>query len=272
MLGSRTRRQNLVQFAMGGAQSLHLIVRKIYRRQLTALSAHVLKVDSFVESVSANLVKSLLIAAFFIAALLLPSAGLAAVIRDDNSEIEHAAGVPLYVWRDQDVSKPSAILIAVHGSAQEAAVMDTLARDLVPQGFLVVAPDVRGSGRWQTMNVPPQRADIDLLESCGDVGRILGILNRAYPHTDIFCLGESIGAGVILNAVSANPKSVKGMILVSAGVRPHMHNPLNMGGSFLKKMASLVEPVDLTDYITRYCSEDPRVTKEMLNDPLAKNR
>ncbi|HEY9716685.1 MAG TPA: alpha/beta fold hydrolase [Trichormus sp.] len=219
-----------------------------------------------------QVLKNLVIIAFAVASMILPTASFAAIIREDHCTLQQQTGVPLYVWRDPAVSRPRAILIAVHGSAQEAGVMETLARDLIPHGYFVVAPDVRGNGRWQTSNAPAQMADVELMESCMDVSRMLVILSRDYPGTDMFCLGESIGAGVVLKAVSWNPQLVKGVILVSAGVRPHIHNPLNMGSSFLKKMALLVEPVDLTDYVTRYCSEDPRVVKEMLNDPLAKNR
>lgn len=198
----------------------------------------------------------------------------AETIREDNSILQQEVGSPLYLWRDPAVSQPRAILIAVHGSAQEGAVMDALARTLVPKGFVVVAPDVRGNGRAQqavSFSAPPT-ADVQLTQTCGDVSKALNILSQTFPEADIFCLGESIGAGVVLRAVSSNPKNVRGVILVSAGVKPHMHNPLNLGGNFIKGMATLVQPVDLTNYITRYCSEDPRVVQEMLSDPLAKNR
>lgn len=214
-----------------------------------------------------------LIAAITICMMLgLPTAGSAYVVRQDDSNLARETGCPLYIWRDPAVHQPGAIIIAVHGSAQEGAVMDGLARVLVPQGMAVVAPDVRGNGRWQRMKTSSEMANMQLSDSCTDVSRILVILNKDYPGTDIFCLGESIGAGVVLKAVSENPRSVRGVILISAGVRPHMHNPLNMGTPFIKSMAMLVEPTDLKDYISRYCSEDPRVVHEMLNDPLGKNR
>jgi alpha-beta hydrolase superfamily lysophospholipase len=196
----------------------------------------------------------------------------AAVIRDDQSDLQKAAGVPLYVWEDPDGSAPQAVLVAVHGSAQEGSVFDALARDLVPHGFVVIAPDIRGNGRWLASSNSGQFASSQLMQSCDDLTRILRLVNRAYPGMSIFCLGESIGAGVVLNAVTNAARGVKGAILVSAGVRPHMHNPQNMKSSFIKGMALLIQPVDLTDYITRYCSEDPRIIREMLNDPLAKNR
>jgi alpha-beta hydrolase superfamily lysophospholipase len=212
------------------------------------------------------------LALLLFALLVLPGACFASVVREDDCNLVREIGSPLYVWRDPELPRPSAILIAVHGSAQEGAVMGGLARVLVPQGYFVVAPDVRGNGRWQKLKLPPQMADQQLMASGDDVAKILAILNRDYPGTDIFCAGESIGAGIVLKAVSMNPRSVRGVILVSAGVRPHMHNPLNMSGSFIKDMAMLTEPTDLRDYVSRYCSEDPRVIQEMLNDPLAKNR
>jgi alpha-beta hydrolase superfamily lysophospholipase len=195
----------------------------------------------------------------------------AVVVRDDDSELSKKTGVPLYVWQEEN-SKPLVIFIAIHGSAQDGAVMDRLASSLAKLGYLVIAPDIRGNGRWQLADGPKSSMYDDFVQSIADLERLLLRVNEAYPNCEIFCLGESIGAGIVLKAVAESPRQVKGIILCSAGFRPHLHNPLNMRSSFLMGMAKMVAPVDLSDYLTRYASDDARVAREMINDPLAKNR
>ncbi|CAM6000443.1 unnamed protein product [Sphagnum balticum] len=74
-----------------------------------------------------------------------------------------------------------------------------------------------------------------------------------------------------MKATDETPFHISGLILCSAGVQPHMHNPLNMGSGFIKGVAHLVEPVDLSAYLTRYSSDDTRIAKEMIDNPLARN-
>jgi alpha-beta hydrolase superfamily lysophospholipase len=194
----------------------------------------------------------------------------AEIIKEGSNQLFAETNVPLYVWRDSTYAEPADILIAVHGAAQEGAVFDQLARRLVRKGFLVIAPDVRGSGRWENKNSEPM--NIALFESAGDLQKILLTTRHHFPKSDIYLLGESIGAGIVLKAASESPTHVRGLILCSAGVRPHMHNPMNMDSNFALGMAKLTQPVSLNNYLARYTSDDPRIAKEMINDPLGKTR
>src|SRR5215470_11529375 len=73
--------------------------------------------------------------------------GWSGVLREDDSALGRELGLPLYQWSDPAIT-PKAVLVAVHGMVMHGASFDTLATRLAEQGFLVVAPDLRGYGRW----------------------------------------------------------------------------------------------------------------------------
>lgn len=193
---------------------------------------------------------------------------LAAVVRTDNGMLGQKLGIPLYEWQDDANPDPKLILVAVHGFTQQGLCFEVLARELAGRGYLVVAPDLRGHGRW-IGNTGSTNNDFNI--SCDDESRLLVQLRKAHPGAKIFGLGESAGCAVLMRAVGSEPKAVKGLILCAAGVEPHIHKPGGMGPKFIMGMAKLVEPVDLTDYYAKYVSDDKRTADEMVHDPLNKS-
>jgi alpha-beta hydrolase superfamily lysophospholipase len=196
------------------------------------------------------------------------SSCFAAVQRADNSVISQKLGIPLYEWQDDNNPNPKLIFVAVHGFTQQGACFDVLARTLAEKGYLVVAPDLRGHGRW----IGRTSTNNDFNISCDDLSRLLMRLRKEHPGAQIFGMGESAGCAVLLKAVINEPKAIKGLILCAAGVEPHIHKPGGMGPQFMIGMAKLVAPVDLTDYYSKYVSDDKRTADEMVHDPLNKSR
>ncbi len=215
---------------------------------------------------SASVRKPFWLALAFLAWLNL-SPALAVVERSDASADAQRTGVPLYEWQDDAVKDPKAIVIAVHGFTQQGGCFGVLAKALADQGYLFVAPDLRGHGRWTTGTGSTNN---DLNMSCEDLSNIIARLRKEHPHAKIFCLGESCGSAVVLRAVSEDARGIKGIILCAAGVQPHIHSPANLGSKFVMGMAKLVTPVDLSDYYSHYVSDDKRIADEMINDPLGK--
>jgi acylglycerol lipase len=201
-------------------------------------------------------------------------AAIAEVEREDNSRDLAQSGVPLYEWKDSSVAEPKAIVVAIHGAAQQGAALEAFARRLAALGYLVVAPDLRGGGRWRTL--PEQHKAMggaygEFQKSCIDLETILDILRQEHKKSQIFCVGESAGATVVLTAVNQNSARVKGIVLCASGCEPHLHNPANMGAGFIGKLLKVDKPVDMSNYITRYSSDDQRVGQEMVADPLSRN-
>lgn len=195
------------------------------------------------------------------------NSALSAIVRDDNSKLSKASEVPLYEWKDDSIEKPQNIIVAVHGFAQDGTSLASIAHTLALQGFLVIAPDLRGHGRWKETD---STMESNLQASCEDVEKILEQLHKKYKKANIFCLGESTGCGVILSAVAKQPEKVRGVILCAAGSQPSFHNPTAMGSSFIKGMATLVTQVDIRNYLQHYLSDDQRVAAEMIQNPLTK--
>ncbi len=219
-----------------------------------------------------------LIVSLLLGALLLlsqPIAVRAEIERSDHSADLTRTGIPLYEWQDASISKPRAIVVAIHGAAQQAGALDALSRRLAALGYLVIAPDMRGNGRWRDSSEAKEEksggAYGDYLRTCSDLDVILSVLRREHPGKPIFCIGESAGAVVVLNAVAHNSHHLKGIVLCSTGCLPKLHNPANMEPGFLTKLLKVNQPVDMSNFIGRYASDDKRVTAEMVNDPLGRN-
>jgi alpha-beta hydrolase superfamily lysophospholipase len=207
---------------------------------------------------------SALVAASF---CITPEPSIALVVKNESSKLSKATGVPLYEWQDDTVVKPTNIVVAVHGFAQDGSALSSIAETFASQGYLVVAPDLRGHGRWKATDASMEE---DLQASCDDVAKILSLLHKRYKKANIYCLGESTGSGVVMSAVAKQSEGVSGVILCAAGSQPSFHNPAVMGASFMKGMATLVSQVDIKSYLQHYLSDDSRVATEMINNPLAK--
>jgi acylglycerol lipase len=192
---------------------------------------------------------------------------MAVVVKNESSKLCKTTGVPLYEWQDDAIVEPAAILVAVHGFAQDAGALSSIAQTIAGQGYLVVAPDLRGHGRWKETDASMEE---DLQASGEDVAKILSLLHKRHKQVNIYCLGESTGSGVVMNALAKQSEGVRGVILCAAGSQPSFHNPAVMGSKFIKGMATFVSQVDITSYLQHYLSDDPRVATEMINDPLAK--
>ncbi len=95
-----------------------------------------------------------------------PSSAL--VMKDESSKLSKSTGVPLYEWQDDAVAKPEKIVVAVHGFAQSASALSSIAQTFASQGYLVVAPDLRGHGRWKETDATMEE---NLNASSGDVAK-----------------------------------------------------------------------------------------------------
>lgn len=195
------------------------------------------------------------------------SPALALVSKDESAKISQLTGVPLYEWRDDSFEKPTGIVVAVHGFAQDAGAMSSIAQTFASKGYLVITPDLRGHGRWPDTDASMEE---NLHASCEDLAKILAVLHKQYRKTRIYCLGESTGSGVVMSAIEKQPDGVRGIILCAAGSQPSFHNPAVMGSKFIKGMATFVTQVDIRPYLQHYLSDDDRIAQEMINDPLAK--
>ena len=200
----------------------------------------------------------------------LAPSSLAQVVRDDESADAANSKLPLYEWSDS--AKPvKAVVVTVHGATQEAGCFEVLAKQLALQGFLVCSVDLRGHGQW---HYKPDKNmtgyTVDYKQSALDVEHLFDVLHKNHPDLPIYAVGESCGAAVLVSAVSEHPSALKGLVLASVGTHPRHFKPDWVLPDIVKGFKNLSRPMQVTRYIKRYSSDDQRITKEMVDDPLSR--
>lgn len=181
-----------------------------------------------------------------------------------------ATRLQLYQWRTHS-DKPRGVVIAVHGTTQQAGCFDKMAKTLNGYGFHVLGMDLRGHGRWYfRYDQSNPRHTVSYTRSAQDLANVASHLRSACPKLPIFCIGESVGAAVAVRAASGRPDLFDGIVMASAGTSPHVFSPMMIARDFTRGITDLSRPLDVREYITKYSSEDPRITKEMCTDPLSR--
>ncbi len=195
---------------------------------------------------------------------LLGTQAKAEVVREDSAESLINRKTPVYVWQDS-TQKPRAVAIAIHGLVMHGGVYNVLANKLASEGIIVIAPDLRGFGRWQESQ--SKEAQLNYNKSYEDISELVKAASERYPNLPLYCIGESMGAGLAMHVAINNPKLVDGLVLSSPALKPRLYvGPvLSETPSVLIKMH---KKVNLEPYIKKFASEDPRIIAESLADPL----
>ncbi len=202
--------------------------------------------------------------AFFSCLSLLGAAAKAEVVREDSAESILNRKTPVYVWQDQS-QKPRAVAIAIHGLVMHGGVYNALANKLASEGIVVMAPDLRGFGRWQ--NKHSKDAQLDYDKSLQDIDELVKAASERYPDVPLYCIGESMGAGLAMHTAINNPKIVDGLVLSAPALQPRIRM-----GPVITEAVKPQKQVKLERYIRRWASEDPRIVEESLADPLVTKR
>jgi alpha-beta hydrolase superfamily lysophospholipase len=212
----------------------------------------------------------LLAAGLIVSQLLWALPGGATVVRNDANSVLVDSPAPTYEWKD-DSTEPKAVVVFVHGLTQDGLSVDSLARDLARQHYLVVAMDQRGHGRWHCTRNRTPGSLIDYKSSTVDLEKLCRAARDKYPHLPLYCMGESCGSGVVAQMAARDPELVDGIVLCSPGTRPRVYNIFWMTHDFLCNVFRVNHPINVRRYIRKYASNDPRITDEMMKDPLARN-
>jgi alpha-beta hydrolase superfamily lysophospholipase len=200
------------------------------------------------------------------------SPACAQVQRDDHADL--IKDVPVYCWQDLQ-HQPRAVVIAVHGLTMHGGVFDTMARRLASEGTIVIAPDMRGYGRWMqenqfTNNVKDASA-VDYDRSYDDLVGLIKSTKERYPNLPLFCVGESLGADMVLHVAGDMPTLINGIVLSAPAIkhRSFIVPLVEHTGYFL---ANPNRRVDLVPYIKKLASDDPQVAAGAVDDPLVRKR
>lgn len=196
----------------------------------------------------------------------------AEILREDNNSFSRELKLPIITWADAS-SKTKALVLALHGMTMHAGTFDALARQLVSEGYLVVALDMRGFGHWMegTSDIPADKA-VNYERSQVDLVNLLTLLRQNYPSLPLFCLGESLGADEILRAAASQPQLMDGLILSSPGIRRRSFISKHTICKFPLICTNPCRQLDISQFMKYWASEDPKIIEGMLEDPLVRRR
>lgn len=200
----------------------------------------------------------------------------AEVIRYDQATVASDLKEPIYMWSNPD-TKPRAVAIAVHGLTMHGGTFDVLANSLANQGFLVLAPDLHGYGRWLTQ--PEQKRKC---ETCGsllcymksrrDLISLIEKTREKYPTLPLFVIGESLGADLALYSASQRPGLIDGLVLSAPAVKRRWNLVPRVARDIALVMNNPFREVDLIPYMKKFASEDPAIVEEAVHDPLVRKK
>lgn len=129
-------------------------------------------------------------------------------------------------------------------------------------------------GGTQTSNL--QDSSIRYPQSYKELVQLSGALRNKYPSLPLYCIGESLGAAMALHLASDVPDSIDGLVLSSPAVKRRLfYFAPALVKDVLTVMARpfpLFQQVDVSPYIKRWASEDPRTCDATVEDPLVRKR
>lgn len=191
----------------------------------------------------------------------------AAVVLTEEGSLGRTLNLPVSEWRDPATGLKG-IIVLIHGVTLHAGVFDVAARDLASRGFLVVAPDLRGFGRWhKNVQVSARERKVNYALSLKDIIRIIERLRLLNPKAAVFCLGESLGANMAVRLAATRPDLVDGIVLSSPCVFRHISLVADMVPHAVQTLFGPRRQINMKSYIRSRLSEDPKVVEGYSLDP-----
>lgn len=183
-------------------------------------------------------------------------------------------GIPVYSWASRRQEETEAVIVAIHGATLHARSYTTISRQLANEGYAVFAADMRGFGSWYKGHDDPEDASRRILyrPSEADLRSLLSKLRQLYPNKPIFLMGESVGANMAIRLLAADGNCADGMILSSPGIKQRFFIGPTVIMQFLTVMIKPGSQLSVSPILRSRISDDPRITSERVNDPLARNK
>jgi len=176
---------------------------------------------------------------------------------------EGSGGTRLF-YRSARPPSERALVVCLHGIGDHSGLYPMVFEALVPLGFGVVAPDLRGNGRS-----PGPRGHVDRWADFREDLRCFIAGSRS--GGPLFLLGNSMGGLVALDYALEQPSGLRGVVAVAPPLgRLGVPAPLLAMGRALSRVwprFSLETGMDLTGL-----ARDPAVVERVLADPLFHRR
>jgi len=185
--------------------------------------------------------------------------------------------IPLYEWYPK-TGQPKGMVLAIHGLTLHGDRYEVLGRAFAAEGFYACAPDMRGFGRcykddthvFDVNGENRQRIDYD--RTFDDLVALCQALKKAHPDLPLFVMGESLGTSFGIKLAADHPELINGLLLSGPTVQVHplmVLHPHNVAAAGLALMHPTFQ-MSTSSFVKNLVSNDPKIVKEMLDDPLCR--
>jgi alpha-beta hydrolase superfamily lysophospholipase len=179
--------------------------------------------------------------------------------------------IHIYLWTEPSVPARR-IVVLIHGMMMHGKSYDSLARHLAAGGAIVVAPDLRGFGRWYFAS-EGEKGRTSFSKSQEDLSKLFHLLEDQHQGLPLFCAGESLGSHFARRTVALHPELVAGLILSSACVRPKMVSFPLIPHTWSELVLTGLDPsreVNLSPFARQFLKDEPDNLQRYLDDPMSR--
>lgn len=115
---------------------------------------------------------------------------------------------PGWVWINPH-REPAGIIICVHGLGLHHRSFDSFAKQMIKEGFIVIAFDVRGFGSYLSSQ---GQEKLDLDACVNDLKDVVSEIKGDFQDQPLFMLGESMGGAIALRFAAKFPELTDGVV------------------------------------------------------------
>ena len=169
----------------------------------------------------------------------------------------------LYYQAWLPVTKPRAVVVAVHGLAEHSGRYSNIVNRLLPQGYAVYMHDLRGHGRSHGRAGYVKRFYFYL----NDLKHFIELVTGKHLERPVFLLGHSVGGTIVTAYASEWADELSGVILSAPLLRPGTElSPMVV---LLAHVLSRITPsMGVSAIDANSISQDKAVVDDYVNDPL----
>jgi len=157
-----------------------------------------------------------------------------AILEEQETLLRSRDGLSIFV-RAWIPEKPERVVVCIQGLGGHGGYYNALADYLVPQGTVVVAPDLRGHGRSEGM-----RGDIESFHHyLEDVDAAVRWGKATWPDVPLIVLGESMGSSLAIQyCAQQRGTPLAGLALISPVLGSAIQPKVSEAANFLRSLVT----------------------------------
>ncbi len=200
----------------------------------------------------------------------------------ENGALASELEFPVYEWQPSD-AEPTEMILAIHGLTLHGRSYSLLGKAFAAGGFYFVSSDMRGFGLCQPHFSAKHewcknydcKWKVDYAKSYTDIVCLAQKMRKKYPGLKLTVIGESLGSTLALQIAAEHPELVDRVILSAPAVKLNHAMFTNSQNVKSGLYAALISPrfqMNLQGFISKLVSNNPKICKEMLDDPLVRKK